>query len=267
MAAGDWGGWEEALTWQETNAFTDHLSSDLNLLKVAPEATVEDLRALATRLLEPETTATFGIKRVRDAMVACGLQLAYDAASDAEVIAMVERARLAGAPNAECLRIEARNFIAAGDFTGAYARWVQLFETEEKAAISSDYLEAARCVMEDMQPAAAIELLTRGKNRFPADALFALDAAWLLLTNGRPEDAGVMLEHGFPIPFPDEQKQTALAMLVCAAEQTSRTERADEAFAELLTLSAEWGAEEALKGIDWPEELKQSLLAVAARNR
>jgi predicted Zn-dependent protease len=131
----------------------------------------------------------------------------------------------------------------------------------------SDYLEAARCVMEDMQPAAAIELLTRGKNRFPAEASFAFDAAWLLLSNGRPEDAGVMLEHGFAIPFPEEQKQTALAMLVCAAEQTSRAERADEAFAELLTLSAEWGSEEALKGIDWPEELKQSLLAVAARNR
>jgi hypothetical protein len=267
MVSSDWGGWEEALPWKETNDFTDRLSNDLTLLKVAPEATVEDLRALATRLLEPETTATFGIRRVRDAMVACSLQLAYDAASDALVMAMVERARLAGAPNAECLRIEARNFMAAGDFTGGYARWVQLFDTENEAAIPSDYLEAARCVMEDMQPAAAIELLTRGKNRFPADASFTLDAAWLLLTYGHPEESGVMLEHGFTIPFPDEQKQTVLAMLVCAAEQTSRTDRADKAFAELLALSPDWGSEETLKGIDWPEELKQSLLAVAARNR
>jgi tetratricopeptide (TPR) repeat protein len=267
IAAGDWGGWEEGLTWKETSHFTDQLSDDLKLLQIAPEATVEDLRVLAARLLVPETTATFGVKRVRDAMVACGLQLAYDAASDALVMAMVERARLAGAPNAECLRIEARNFMAAGDFTGAYARWVRLFETEDKAAISSDYLEAAGCVMEDMQPAAAIELLARGRTRYPADPDFALDAAWLLLTEGHPNDSGRMLEHGFAIPFTPEQRQTALALLVCAAEQAEVKDRADQALAELVALSPDWGTDEFLNSLDWPDALRQSLLAVAQRNR
>ncbi|MCW1913389.1 DUF4062 domain-containing protein [Luteolibacter sp. GHJ8] len=261
----DTNGWEAALPWKETHEFMGKLDQQVASLKPDPEASVEQLQELATRLLAPETTATFGIKRVRDAMVHCALQLAYESTADAQVSAMVERARLAGAPNADCLRIEARNFMAAGDFTGGYARWVQLFDTEGKAVISSDYLEAARCVLEDMQPAAAIELLNRGKARYPEDAGFTLDAAWMLLTNGRPEEAGIFLEHGFTIPFPEEQKQMTLAMFVCAAEQTQRVEMADKSFAELFELSPEWGSEESVKGIDWPEELKQSLLSAAKR--
>jgi hypothetical protein len=76
-----------------------------------------------------------------------------------------------------------------------------------------------------------------------------------------------MLEHGFQIPFPDDLKQSAMAMLLCAAEQTGRTDRADEALQELLTLSTDWGDEKSLKSLDWPEALKENLLAVAKRNR
>ena len=263
----DSNGWEAALNWKEAEAFMDALNEQLATLEVEADAPVEQLQALATRLLAAETTATFGIKRVRDAMVACALQLAYEPTADAQVLAMVERARLAGAPNADCLRIEARNFMAAGDFTGGYARWVQLFDMEDHGVIPSDYLEAARCVLEDMQPAAAIELLNRGKARYPSDAGYILDAAWMLLSNGRPEEAGIFLEHGFTIPFPEDQKQMALAMLVCAAEQTQRLELADQTFAELLALNPEWGLEQSVKEIDWPEELKQPLLTVGARNR
>src|SRR5690606_38145736 len=145
--------------------------------------------------------------------------------------------------------IEARSFMAQGDFTAGYERWLQLLETGERGLLPGDFLQAASCVMEDLQDAAAIELLTRGRDRFPADAGFALDASWLLLTTSHPEEAGVMLEHGFGIPFPDDQKQPAGAMILCAAELTGRTERADQAFHDLVALSPEWAKEESLRSL------------------
>ncbi len=263
----DWGGWEAVMHWEESDAFLDELSQMAATLKAPPDASIEDLRALGERLLEKEATVTFGVKRVREALVACALPLADDVESVELVTRMVDRARLTGASHPDCLRIEARSFMTQGDFTSAYARWLQLLDNDKVEITSSDYLHAARCVLEDMQDAAALELLNRGKGRFPADAGFALDAAWLLLTTSHPEDAGVMLEHGFTIPFPDDQKQTAMAMLLCAAEQTGRTGRADQAFQELLALSPDWGDEKSLKSLDWPEALEQNLLAVAKRNR
>jgi hypothetical protein len=262
----DWRGWEAVMNWQETDAFLDELSQMSASLKAPQDASIEDLRALGEKLLEKETTTTFGVKRVREALVECALGLADDAKSAELVTRMVDRARLTGASHPDCLRIEARSFMAKGEFTAAYARWLQLIDNDKGDIASSDYVYAARCVLEDMQDIAALELLNRGKAHFPTDAGFALDAAWLLLTTSHPEDAGVMLEHGFKIPFPDDQKQTAMAMLLCAAEQTGRADRADEAHHELLTLSPEWGDEKSLKSLDWPEALKQNLLTVAKRN-
>jgi hypothetical protein len=263
----DWHGWELALPDSDEESLFDAMEKELATLRPDPEAAPEVQIELATRLLDPETTATFGPKRVRDAMMACADVLADEPMADGVVGKMVQRARLAGAPHIECLRIEARVFMAAGDFSSGYARWLQVIESEEGEIQPADYVQAARCVMEDMQPGAAIELLTRGRKRFPTDPGFALDAAWLLLGTGHPEDSGVMLEHGFTIPFTQEQQQTALAMLICAAEQTERTERANTALAELLQLSPDWGTDEFLGSLDWPEALKQSLLAVAQRNR
>jgi tetratricopeptide (TPR) repeat protein len=265
--SGDWGGWEAVMAWQEIDAFIERLEQQLATLKAKPDATVDDLRALATLLLDPATTATFGTRRVRDAMVACSLVLAHDKASGPLVGKMVDRARLAGASPTDCLRIEARSFMAAGEFTAAYSRWLQLIESEAGEILASDYLEAGSCVLEDLQDEAAIELLMRGKGKFPEDATFAHDAAWLLLTTDHPEEAGILLEHGFTIPFTGEQQQTAIAMLLCAAEQTGRTDRADEAFQELLALSGEWGDDEAIRSLEWPEALTQNLLDVAGRNR
>jgi hypothetical protein len=267
IASGDWGGWEEALPWKETNAFTDELSSELIKLNPPADATIEQLQALASYLLDPGTIATFGIKRVRSAMVLTGLSLAQDAGSVQLVTKLVDRARIAGASHLDCLRIEARSLMAAGEFTHAYARWITLIDSDDAQIASSDYLEAARCVIEDMQDAAAIQLLMRGKQKYPGDSTYAFDAAWLLLTTSHPEEAGMMLEHGFTIPFTEEQKQVAIAMLVCAAEQTQKTDFADTKFKELFALAEDWGSEEMLKSLEWPEALKQSLLAVAQRNR
>jgi hypothetical protein len=225
------------------------------------------LRTLATVLLDPATTSIFGIKRVREALVACALPLAADQGSAKLVARMVDRARLGGAAPLDCLRVEARALMAATEFTAAYARWLQLIDADQGEARPGDYLDAARCVLEDLQDAAAIELLLRGKDRFPADPGFAHDAAWLLLAAGHPEQAGILLEHGFTLPLAPDQRENALAMLVCAAEQTQRAERADEAFRELRTLSPDWGDDEALKALDWPEALEESLRAVAVRNR
>lgn len=265
--SGDWGGWEAVMAWQEIEAFIEQLEQQLAVLKAKPDATVDDLRALATLLLDPATTTTFGSRRVRDAMVACSLVLANDQVSGPLVEKMVDRARLGGASPTDCLRIEARMFMADGEFTAAYSRWLQLIDTQDAEILASDYLEAAACVFEDMQDAAAIELALRGKDKFPADPTYAYDGAWLLLTAGHPEEAGILLEHGFKIPFTGDQKQTAIAMLLCAAEQTGRADRADQAFQELLEISPEWGDEEAIKSLEWPEALMENLLSVAERNR
>lgn len=263
----DWRGWESVVDWEETDAFQNQLRDMVASLEAKPDATVDDLRALAALLLDPATTTTFGSRRVRDAMVACSLVLANDNVSRPLVEKMVERARLAGASPTDCLRIEARSFMAAGEFTAAYSRWLQLIDTPDAQILASDYLEAAACVFEDMQDAAAIELAMRGKDKFPADPTYAYDGAWLLLTAGHPEEAGILLEHGFKIPFTEDQKQTAVAMLLCAAEQTGRAERADQAFQELLEISPDWGDEEAIKSLEWPEVLTENLLSVAERNR
>jgi hypothetical protein len=267
VAASDWRGWEAALPESRDGGLFAAMAKELATLVVSPEASLADQRALATRLLEPATSATFGPKRVRDAMVTCALALASDPDSAPLVGPMLDRARLAGAPNPACLRIEARMFMAEGNFTAAYARWLQLIDAADAEILASDYLEAAACVIEDMQDAAAIELLLRGKTKFPADSTFAFDSAWLLLTTAHPEEAGILLDHGFTIPFTEDQHQTALAMLLCAAEQTGRVERADQAFRDLLEVSEDWGDEEAIRSLEWPEALTENLLAVAERNR
>jgi len=265
--AADWGGWEQTVTFEQTRGFFGQLDAQLATLKPADDAPVEDLRALAARLLDPATADTFGIRRVRDAMVACGLALANDKESGDLISQMLVSARIAGAAPLDCLRIEARSFMAAGEFTAAYSRWLEVIETPDAVILASDYVDAARCVIEDRQDAAAIELLTRGRGKFPANSAYALDSAWLLLATGHAEESGIMLEHGFAIPFSEDQRQVALAMLVCAAEETQRTEKADQALRDLVALSADWSSEESLNGLDWPEALKQSLLAVAKRNR
>jgi hypothetical protein len=267
VAAGDWQGWEAALPENRDGSLFAAMEQELATLVAGPDASLDDQRALATRLLEPATTATFGIKRVREAMVTCALALASDPDSAPLVGPMLDRARLAGAPNAACLRIEARMSMAEGNFTAAYSRWLQLIDAADAEILASDYLEAAACVIEDLQDAAAIELLLRGKTKFPADSTFAFDSAWLLLTTAHPEEAGILLDHGFTIPFTEEQHQTALAMLLCAAEQTGRVERADQAFQDLFEISGDWGDEESIRSLEWPEALTENLLAVAERNR
>jgi len=266
-ARGALGDWEAALPTAETERFLGSLRRELATLEPPPDAGPDDLRALATVLLDPATTSIFGIKRVREALVACALELAPDRKSAKLVARMVERARLGGAAPLDCLRVEARALMAAAEFTAAYAHWLQLIDADQGEARPGDFLDAARCVLEDLQDAAAIELLLRGKDRFPADPGYACDAAWLLLAAGHPEQAGMLLEHGFTLPLAADERENALAMLVCAAEQTQRAERADQAFLELRALSPDWGDDKALKALGWPEALEQNLLAVAERNR
>lgn len=266
-ATRDWHGWERALPASEEEDLFNVMRKELAALSPGENPGIEDLQALATRLLEPATNSTFGLKRVRDAMISCAEALADDPASGDTVMKMVERARLAGAPPVPCLRIEARVFMAANDFTSGFARWVQVLDSGEAETLPTDYLQAARCVMEDMQPEAGIELLTRGSKRFPNDSKYALQAAWMLMEREHPEDSGVMLEHGFRIPFKPEEQQQALALLVCAAEKTERKGRADEALAQLTELNPNWDKDEFINALEWPEDFKQSLLEVAKRNR
>ncbi len=260
-------GWEGILLGAHADAFLDLLRAELSALFLKPDATLEETRAHAARLLDPVTAATFGAKRLHGPSLQTALALSRDADSAGLVAQLVERARLTGAPPADCLRAEALSLMAQGEFTAAYARWLQLVDTDSAQLQPADYLEASRCLLEDLQNEPAIQLLLRGKDHFPADGAYALEAAWLLLYSEHPEEAGVLLEHGFAIPFASDHQQTATALLVCAAELTGRTDRADQAFQNLLTLSPDWSDEEALQNLDWPETLKTALLAVAGRNQ
>ncbi len=209
------------------------MGEELETLKPDPEAAPELKIELATRLLNPETTATFGAKRVRDAMMACAEVLADEPAADSVVGKMMERARLAGAPHVDCLRIEARVFMAAGDFTSGYARWLQVIDSEEGEIRPADYLQAARCVIEDMQPDAAIELLTRAKKRFPTDSGFALEAASMLLTSGHGRlgrDARAWLHDSFAGSRANGPRDAGLRRRANRAQDARRSpSRADQA--------------------------------------
>ena len=261
----DWHGWEGALPSNDEESLFGVMERDLENLTAAPDASVEDLRALAATLLDPATAKKFGMTRVREAMMACALSLSEDKESYEKVIEMLEKARLAGASPTESLRIEAKAHMAVGNFTFAYSRWLQLLESVGGEVFPSDYLDAALCVMEDLQDAAAIELLMRGKVRFPQDASYAYAAAWQLLNSNYPEEAGILLEHGFKIPFTGEEREIATAMLVCAAEQTLRTDRADQAYQELIRIDPTWGDLKSLQELEWPEGLRLLLISVAER--
>jgi hypothetical protein len=263
----DWNDWDQAVTWEETSEFFGELNDELATLKAQPDAPVSEQKAVAKTLLAPETAATFGGKRVRDAMVDLALTLAYDPGSYGLVLQMIERARLSGADPTLCVRAEARALLTRGESTAAYARWLEILEAPETGLISKDYLEAAQCLVIDQQEVPAVELLTRGKDTFPTDAGYAYQAAWTLLSEGHPDEAGILLEHGFQIPFAASQVPLATAMLVCAAEQRQKTDKANQAYRDLVKLDPKWGVDSNVKLLDWPEALKQALLGVAARNR
>lgn len=265
--ASDWQGWEKAVSFDETRDFLNALEQDLATLKAPADATQEQHRALAEHLLDNDTIAHFGIRRVRDAMVEEALVLARDKDSGGSVARLIERARLVGASPLLCMRAEARAFMAAGDASSAYTRWLQVMESQEGVIIPEDYLDAAACLVQDLQTPAAVELLLRGKELFADSADYFFNGAWLLLSAAQPEEAGILLELGFVLPFTADQQPIALAMLVCAAEQTQRTDRADQAYKQLLALSPDWGNTATLHALEWPESMKKSLLAVAARNR
>ncbi len=263
----DWQGWEAVVLNEHTDDFFRLLQNELSTLSLNPEATPEEARAHAARLLDPATAAAFGSKRLHGPILHTALALSRDAGSAGLVVQLVERARLTGALPSECLRAEALSLMAQGQFTAAYSSWLQLIDSDPVQLRPADYLEASRCLLEDLQNEPAVQLLLRGKDHFPADSAYALEAAWLLLYSEHPEEAGILLEHGFSIPFSPDHQQTATALLVCAAELTDRTGRADQAFQQLIALSPDWSDEEALNELDWPETLKTALLAVAGRNR
>ncbi|MDB6076408.1 MAG: hypothetical protein JWO82_155, partial [Akkermansiaceae bacterium] len=264
--SGGWNGWEQAVGWEQAARFSAEVAEELGTLKVQPGDTIETQRALAAKLMDPKTAAAFGGKRVRDAMVDLALVLASDKGSSAVVMKMIERARLTGADPVMCLRAEARNLYAMGQPTSAYSRWIQILDAPESGLIGTDCIEAAQCLVQDQQDAAAVELLMRGPNLFPHDAVFAYQAAWMLLGMNHPEQANLVLDYGFRIPFAQDQIQMATAMQVCAAELTQRSDQANQAFRELVQFDPSWGNAANLKQLDWPQQLKQAIMVVAGRN-
>lgn len=264
--AADWDGWEQALVWREVSDFFASVASGLSPLDPGPEATIDEWRALAMRLLDPETAEAFGSKRVRDAMVETALALTADADSSELVMLLVDTALLAGADPLPCLRAEARALMNQGLFTAAYARWLRLLEAPADALIADDFIEAAHCLFEDEQDAPALVLLNRGSGQYPADSAFALNAAWLALSTGHVTDADILLERGFRVGFPADQRETATALRVAIAERNGQPDLADAFFANLLALSDAWSASAMLDDLGWPELIREPIAAAQERH-
>jgi len=263
--SGEWGDWSAAVPWQQVDEFFTAVDGGLAPLQASPEADLDELRKLADHLLQDETVAEFGGRKVRDAMVETALALARDPESSERVMRMVDIALLSGADPLQCLRAEARAFMSQGEFTAAFARWLQLLETQPDALIAEDFLEAAHCVFEDEQDEPALILLARGSERFPADSSFALNSAWLALATGYPENAASLLERGFDAGFADVEKETAIALRVCVAEKNGHHELADAFFTELTSISKAWLDPETVTTLEWPPLIQEPFLAVLAR--
>jgi hypothetical protein len=262
----DWDGWEQALVWREVSDFFASVASGLSPLDPGPDATIDELRALAMRLLDPKTAEAFGSKRVRDAMVETALALTADADSSELVMLLVDTALLAGADPLPCLRAEARALMNQGLFTAAYARWLRLLEAPADALIAEDFIEAAHCVFEDEQDAPALVLLNRGSGQFPQDSAYALNAAWLALSTGHVTDASILLERGFQIGYPVDQRETAIALRVAIAERMAQTDLADAFFAELMALSSEWSTATVMDDLGWPDLIRNPIADVQERH-
>jgi tetratricopeptide (TPR) repeat protein len=263
---GELGEWAAALSIPQAEEFFAGVDGGLSPLQAPPDAELDELRALAGRLMEDETINEFGGRKVRDALVETALALSHDPESSERVLRMVDLALLSGADPVRCLRAEARAYMSRGDFTAAYARWLRLLETQPDALIADDFLEAAHCVLEDDHDEPAMMLLARGSERFPEDSSYALNSAWLALATGHPENAALLLERGFDVGFAEQERETATALRACIAERNGHPELADAFFQELASLSDDWRKADIVLALEWPELIQAPFLEIQERN-
>jgi tetratricopeptide (TPR) repeat protein len=260
----DWEGWEQADFSPALEKLRLSASEVLTALEVPEDATPEQRAAIVERFKDPATVEAIGRPRFADACLKAALAFSRFKEDKEITFQLAKLARDLGAPPEPCLRAEALALTALGDYQEAHPRWIQLLtEHPVETHLPGDYAEAAYTAFENADPRQAMEILTTGLHRFPADGNFAMRAGWVALLTGNPERAYQFLQAGQRIGFPEEKLENAMALLAIAAVQNGAMDDAAVYYNDLLIIAPEWENPATLDTLPWPEELKASLRQLA----
>lgn len=257
----DWDGWEQADFQPALDELRECVGQELAAIAVPADSTPEQRKAVADRLKDPATVIAVGKVRFGDACLKAALAFSAHKEETETTFQLATLARDMGAPVEPCLRAEALALTAQGDYQNALPRWIQLItEHPVETHLPGDYAEAAYTAFENMDPTQAMQILTTGMHRFPADANFALRAGWVSLLTGNSERAYRFLREGQRIGYPDDKRENATALLVIAAARSGADDDAAVYFQDLLAIDPAWADAATLDTLDWPEELESTLL-------
>lgn len=260
----DWEGWEQADFSSALEKLRLSASEVLTALEVPEDSTPEQRAAIVERFKDPATIEAIGRRRFADACLKAALAFSKFKEDKEITFQLAKLARDLGAPPEPCLRAEALALTALGDYQEAHPRWIQLLtEHPVETHLPGDYAEAAYTAFENAEPQQAMEILTTGLHRFPADGNFAMRAGWVALLTGNPERAYQFLQTGQRIGFPEEKLENAMALLAIAAVQNGAMDDAAVYYNDLLIIAPEWEDPATLETLAWPEELKASLRQLA----
>ena len=260
----DWDGWETIdFTPLFAKLFT-LIDQELATFELAPGASPEQRKALAGRLLDPQTALPIGRPRHAEACLHAARELLDDPETGGLALELAIRARELGSPPVPCLRTEAMAYTKLQLFPKAHETWISLIthqpvETHEPG----DYAEAAYTAFETGNGDQAMEILNAGVHRFPDDADFAYRAGWISLLTARWDRAHTYLLAGERSGFSAEKQEKATAMLAIAASESGYSEDAADYFSQLIRIDPAWASEDPPQTDGWPPELKTSLQTLA----
>ncbi|MEI6655760.1 MAG: hypothetical protein WCP45_13420 [Verrucomicrobiota bacterium] len=260
----DWDGWEQEDFSTRFEAHLQVVKEALASYEITADATPAERAAVAARLLDPAARDVIGRRRLTDGCLKAALTLAAFPENSAATFQLANRARTLGAQPEPCLRAEALALTRLGDYANAHPRWITLL-TEHPVAthLSGDYAEAAYTAFETGDPNQALQILTSGIKRFPNDAGYALRAGWTALLTTHFGPAYQFLLAGLRIGYPDDKRENACLLLSVAAAQAGFPEEAATHYQNLLEIAPAWAEAKTIDALEWPEELKACLHALA----
>jgi tetratricopeptide (TPR) repeat protein len=260
----DWDGWETVDFTPRFASHFIHIDQQLATYELPADASAERKKALAGRLLDPETARGIGRSRHASACLKAAQDMATDAETATLAVELSIRARELGAPPVASLRAEATACTTLELFPKAHQTWISIITdhpTEDQ--LSSDYTEAAYLAFETGNGDQAMEILNTGLHRFPKDADYAYRAGWISLLTARWDRAHLYLTAGERTGFPDEKREKALAMLAIAASECGYSEDAAIYFEQLAAIDPTWADPDPPKADGWPPELIVSINQLA----
>jgi tetratricopeptide (TPR) repeat protein len=257
----DWDGWEQADFSPALEAIRKNIEEELVALEVPADSTAEQRKEIAARLADPATVGAIG--KPRFAIACMKAATAFSAfPEEAETTAKIaQAARDLGAPPEPCMRAEATALTARGKYPEARDLWVELITEHPLETLQpGDYAEAAYTAFENSDPQQAMTILTTGTHRYPNDAHFALRAGWVALLTGNAQRGYEFLQAGRRIGYAPDRVENATALLAIAAAQSGAWDDATVYYNDLVRIDPAWLRPATLETLDWPEELKNTLL-------